>query len=495
MNIVHGAKRPWRGAWLVLLGSVLVAVVAGYGISRLHDYAAERGKLKDLLAELETAEEWHEVDEATHRLADQLGMLESASEDAQTVHDAFERYDTAVEQQLALLEQGQIIQAREVSDQRVHPAFARLTSALAAAEQRHGTLAERANRQANLGTLLILLAAAITIGALAWRFERAESLAAERLAHQALHDGLTGLPNRILLRDRTGQAIQGADRELAPAALLLLDLDRFKEVNDTLGHHYGDQLLVQVGQRLQATLRQADTVARLGGDEFALLLPRIETAEGAMAVATKLQAAFAEPFVVEGLSLDVEASIGVAVYPDHGGDPDELLQHADIAMYTAKETHAGFALFDPGQNQHSPRRLTLLGELRRAIESQQLVLHYQPKVDAHTGRVLGVEALVRWQHPEHGLIPPAEFIPVAEHTGLIAPLTHYVLDAAMQQCRAWQQAGHELSVAVNVSARRPAGPCLPRRDRRRARPLGDPSAAAGDRNHRERHHDGPPTRL
>jgi len=272
--------------------------------------------------------------------------------------------------------------------------------------------------------------------------------------HAATHDALTGLPNRTLLRDRTGQAIRQADRDLVPAALLLLDLDRFKEVNDTLGHHYGDQLLLQVGERLRRALREVDTVARLGGDEFAVLLPKIATGEGAVAVANKLQTALEEPFALEGLSLDVEASIGVALYPDHAADADELLQRADIAMYTAKQTHAGFVLFDPKLDQHSPRRLALLGELRRAIEQQQLVLHYQPKVDAHTGRVLGVEALVRWQHPEHGLVPPDEFIPLAERTGLIAPLTHYVMDAALRQCRAWQQAGHELSVAVNISARR-----------------------------------------
>jgi len=220
-----------------------------------------------------------------------------------------------------------------------------------------------------------------------------------RTEHQALHDSLTGLPNRALLRERTGQAIRQADRESVPAALLLIDVDRFKEVNDTLGHHYGDQLLIQVGQRLQATLRQVDTVARLGGDEFAVLLPKITTGEGAVAVARKLQTALEEPFTLEGLALDVEASIGVAIYPDHGNDPDVLLQRADIAMYVAKDTHAGFVLFDPTQDQHSPRRLALLGELRRAIEQQQLLLHYQPKVDAHSGQVLGVEALVRWQHP------------------------------------------------------------------------------------------------
>jgi diguanylate cyclase (GGDEF)-like protein len=276
----------------------------------------------------------------------------------------------------------------------------------------------------------------------------------QRTQHQALHDGLTGLPNRTLLRDRSGQAIRQADRELSPAALLLIDLDRFKEVNDTLGHHYGDRLLIQVGERLQATVRQVDTVARLGGDEFAVLLPNIATGEGAVAVARKLLTTLEEPFTLEGLSLDVEASIGVALYPDHGNDAEELLQHADIAMYVAKDTHAGYMLFDPTQDQHSPRRLALLGELRRAIDLDQLLLHYQPKVDAHSSQILGVEALVRWQHPKHGLISPGEFIPLAERTGLIGPLTHFVLDQALRQCHQWRQAGHELSVAVNVSARR-----------------------------------------
>jgi diguanylate cyclase (GGDEF)-like protein len=303
--------------------------------------------------------------------------------------------------------------------------------------------------------LLTIAAVALTVifAALIGYQRRIERQAAEN-QHQALHDGLTSLPNRALLHDRIGQAIRHADRELVPAALAMLDLDRFKEVNDTLGHHYGDRLLVQVGRRLQGVLREVDTVARLGGDEFAVLLPRIGTADSAAIVARKLQAALENPFVVDGLSLDVEASIGLAMYPDHGEDPDELLQHADIAMYVAKETHTGFVLFDPKLDQHSPRRLTLLGELRQAIDTGQLVLHYQPKVDAHTQQVLGVEALVRWEHPTHGLIPPGDFIPLAERTGLIGPLTHYVLDAALQQCRAWQRTGHELSVAVNVSARR-----------------------------------------
>src|SRR6266508_2170354 len=477
MHTESGSRgRPWLGAWLVLLAAVLVAVAAGYGITRVHDYAAERGELQVLLGELETAvyhqsalewqaiaetrlkatvvEEWHQVDKATHRLNERLAVLDSTSDDARAVHDAFHSYDTAVEQEFALLEAGRDAEAEKVDEQRVDPALTRLVETLAAARRRDGILAEQATRRADLATLLILLAAALSIAALAWRFQRAKSRTTKRFAYQALHDPLTALPNRTLLRDRTGQAIRQADRELVPAALLLLDLDRFKEVNDTLGHHYGDPLLVQVGQRLQAALRAVDTVARLGGDEFAVLLPRIETSEGAVAVARKLQAALEEPFLLEGLSLDVEASIGLAIYPEHGNDPEELLQHADIAMYAAKETHAGFMLFDPSLDQHSPRKLALLAELRRAIEHDQLVLHYQPKIDAHTGQILGVEALVRWQHPTHGLIPPVEFIPLAERTGLIGPLTNYVLDAALHQCRAWRQAGHELSVAVNVSARR-----------------------------------------
>jgi diguanylate cyclase len=389
--------------------------------------------------------------------------LEPPAERGGTLQDiaaaraAHARYRRAAGQVVATADQGEATRAQALLHGQAEELSNQVAAALAAGaqqeadDQAEALAALRRIQQAATRAALVALAAGVGLVATSWRLLRRSH---RRLHHQALHDGLTGLPNRTLLRDRTGQTIRLADRELAPAALLLLDLDRFKEVNDTLGHHYGDQLLIQVGQRLQATLRKVDTVARLGGDEFAVLLPRIASAEGAVAVARKLQAALAEPFVLEGLSLQVEASIGLAVYPEHGSDPEELLQHADIAMYTAKQTHAGFVLFDPTQDQHSPRKLALLGELRRAIEAEQLLLHYQPKVDAHSVRVLGVEALVRWQHPTHGLIPPSEFIPLAEHTGLISPLTHYVLDAALRQVRQWQRAGHQLSVAVNVSARR-----------------------------------------
>jgi len=345
-------------------------------------------------------------------------------------------------------------------DEETEPIFDAMEGSVdrGATEERDETLAGLAalRRQVVVTTPIIFgtgLALLVVFCTMLVGYHRRTQQQATQNEYQALHDGLTGLPNRILLHDRIGQALRQADRELVPTALLLLDLDRFKEVNDTLGHHYGDELLVQVGQRLGDALRKVDTIARLGGDEFAVLLPRIETGEGAVAVAKKLQATLQTPFVLEGLTVDVEASIGVALYPDHGNDADELLQRADIAMYAAKGTNAGFVLFDPRQDQHSPKRLALLGELRQAIDHGQLVLHYQPKVDAHTGHVLGVEALVRWQHPTHGLVPPGEFIPLAERTGLIGPLTHYVLDAALRQCRAWRQAGDELAVAVNVSAR------------------------------------------
>ncbi len=273
------------------------------------------------------------------------------------------------------------------------------------------------------------------------------------LTRQAFTDQLTGLPNRALLHDRTEQAIRLAGRQGLTAALLLLDLDRFKEVNDTLGHHHGDLLLQQVTERLHGTLRDSDTVARLGGDEFAVLLPQITSIQEATAVADKLSAAVEAPFTVDGLTLDVDASIGVAAYPDHANGADELLRRADVAMYAAKATHTGYTVYDPTLDQHSPRRLGLLGQLRRALGAGELVVHYQPKADVRSAKILGVEALVRWQHPEHGLLGPGEFIPLAETTGLIRPLTSYVLNAALRQCRAWLDAGQELSVAVNLSAR------------------------------------------
>jgi diguanylate cyclase (GGDEF)-like protein len=271
--------------------------------------------------------------------------------------------------------------------------------------------------------------------------------------HQALHDVLTGLPNRALLHDRVGQAITQAKRERGVVGLMLMDLNRFKEINDTLGHHHGDDLLQQIGPRLKAALREADTVARLGGDEFAVLLPGIDTPESAREVGEKLLAALDEPFTVDGMSLEVGASIGGAAYPVDGDDVDALLRRADVAMYVAKDAGAGVQMYSSSDDEHSPDRLALAADLRRAMDEEELFVAYQPKIELAGGTVQGVEALVRWQHPERGMIPPTDFIGHAEHTGLIKPLTLYVLDHALRQAAIWRAEGLRLSVAVNLSVR------------------------------------------
>jgi diguanylate cyclase (GGDEF)-like protein/PAS domain S-box-containing protein len=273
------------------------------------------------------------------------------------------------------------------------------------------------------------------------------------LEHQVLHDGLTGLPNRVLLHDRLSQAILVGRREGHRLALLLMDLDRFKEVNDTLGHQAGDQLLRQVAARLREELRVSDTVARLGGDEFAIILPGVGDEEGASQAASKLLTALETPFEVAGERLHVAASIGIVFFPDQGEDVDTLLRRADIAMYVAKRGDADFAVYSAEQDEHSPSRLALMGELRQAIEENQLVLHYQPKVDLRSGQVVGVEALVRWQHPRMGMLPPDRFMALAEHSGLVRPLDRWVLEEAIKQTRRWQDQGLKLTSAINLSMR------------------------------------------
>ncbi|HLZ25967.1 MAG TPA: EAL domain-containing protein [Chloroflexota bacterium] len=280
--------------------------------------------------------------------------------------------------------------------------------------------------------------------------ERRQAEAA--LAHQATHDALTGLPNRVLLLDRLRQAVAAARRDGANLSLLLMDLDRFKEVNDTLGHHAGDLLLQQVGTRLHNALRQVDTIARLGGDEFAVILHGTG-AEGVGTIVEALLHRLQAPFVVEGQSVAIGASIGVALWPEHGEEADVLMRRADVAMYVAKRGSTGFAIYAADQDRNSPDRLSMIGELRRAIEEGELVLHYQPKVELKTGQLAGVEALVRWAHPMRGLIGPDQFVPIAEQAGLIEPLSRWVLRAALAQAAAWQRIGLDVPVAVNLSMR------------------------------------------
>jgi diguanylate cyclase (GGDEF)-like protein len=268
-----------------------------------------------------------------------------------------------------------------------------------------------------------------------------------------LHDALTGLPNRTLFRDRIEQAITAGRRADVTSAVMLIDLDHFKEINDTLGHHAGDRLLEEVAHRLQESLGGRDTVARLGGDEFGVLLPALRRPGDANVVARQLLAGLREPFSIEGLTLEVDASIGMACHPAHGTGVETLIQRADIAMYSAKEGGGGHAMFEPRLDRFSPRRLSLAGGLRQAIQNGEITLFFQPKAELDTGTVVGVEALARWEHPRLGLVGPTEFVPIAEQTGLIAPLTSYVLDTALRQVREWKDEGRELSVAVNLSAR------------------------------------------
>ncbi|MEA2641439.1 MAG: hypothetical protein QOF51_2833 [Chloroflexota bacterium] len=282
------------------------------------------------------------------------------------------------------------------------------------------------------------------------------------LEYQALHDSLTELPNRSLLLDRLAQGILFAKRQHGSLALLLMDLDRFKEVNDTFGHLRGDILLRRVARRLEGSLRASDTVARLGGDEFAVILPSVDT-EGGLTAARKLVEVLDEPFEVDEQPLEVRASVGVAMYPTHGEDAESLLRSADVAMYVAKRSHGGCALYSPRLDDNSMGRFALVAELRRAIEQAELIVHYQPSIDVVTGEVLGVEALARWPHRDRGLLMPDEFIPVAEHAGLIDSLTQWVLDAALRQCHEWREAALETPLSVNIAARSLHNPQFPDR--------------------------------
>jgi diguanylate cyclase (GGDEF)-like protein len=281
----------------------------------------------------------------------------------------------------------------------------------------------------------------------------------QRLEHLAYHDPLTDLPNRALLHDRLEQAARAAVRDAAGLALLVLDLDGFKEINDTLGHHAGDLVLQHVASRLRATLRDVDTVARLGGDEFAIVLPDTD-ADGAVRAARKLLQEIGRACIIDNRSLMVRASVGIATLPDHGGSADTLLQKADVAMYVAKTDGTGAAVYSAERDRHTHRRLALISDLRRAVDERQFVVEYQPILNLRTGLITGVEALVRWNHPSQGRLLPADFIHIAEQTGLINPLTTIVLDEAIA---AWtpRRSVFPLSVSVNLSPRSLQNPDLP----------------------------------
>ncbi|HEX4333011.1 MAG TPA: EAL domain-containing protein [Usitatibacter sp.] len=273
------------------------------------------------------------------------------------------------------------------------------------------------------------------------------------LQRLVLHDSLTKLPNRLLLEDRLQQAVTESARAGERGAVLFVDLDRFKTLNDSLGHFAGDTVLRTVAERLRSAVRLEDTVSRLGGDEFVVLLRHVASVEDAGEVARKVIESVARPIMLDEHELRIGASIGVSIFPDHGSEPDRLIANADSAMYHVKKTgRSNHAFFAPEMSTYFPKRLALENELRAAIEKNQFVLHYQPKVDMRTSRITGMEALVRWRHPQRGLVAPSDFIPFAEETGLIVPLGNWVLQEACRQTRAWQQRGiQDLAIAVNIS--------------------------------------------
>ncbi|MEA2645595.1 MAG: hypothetical protein QOE92_678 [Chloroflexota bacterium] len=281
--------------------------------------------------------------------------------------------------------------------------------------------------------------------------ERKAQMAA--ITFQAEHDTLTSLGNRSYFDSRLRAAHQVSLGNGMGYAVLLLDLNDFKEVNDTLGHGNGDVLLREVASRLRSAVRETDTVARLGGDEFVVLAGSAGSAEAAIETATRVHRAFDQPVIVAETSIQVELSIGVALFPEHGVDPEELLRHADVAMYMAKRSKSGSALYSSTQDQHSPARLAMMAELRKGIAAGELELHYQPQVELSTGRLSGVEGLVRWRHPRQGLLQPGDFLPLAEDGGMIHALTAWVLEEAERQLQAWDAAGQDFGLSINLSTR------------------------------------------
>jgi diguanylate cyclase (GGDEF)-like protein len=301
--------------------------------------------------------------------------------------------------------------------------------------------------------LLEELATDLAYGIETLRTRAQHAEAEQKLEFLAHHDVLTGLPNRLLLRDRFDQAAALADRDQTGVAVLFLDLDNFKQVNDTLGHNYGDQLLVRVVERLHNHLRDTDTISRQGGDEFIVLLPHLNDLAIIGGIAHNIVEAFAEPFEIEHFSINTSFSIGISLFPNDGREFDALLKNADTALYQAKDSGRDtYRFFSEKMNLDAEEQLYLQGQLRNAVKNEEFLLHYQPQIDIASGRIIGAEALVRWQHPELGLIPPSKFIPLAERSGVVIPMGEWVLNEACRQARIWQENGQLLVIAVNLSA-------------------------------------------
>ena len=373
------------------------------------------------------------------------------------------RYLDAIGRMFVAVDAGDTPTVLSIDGEEVDPLFGAIEQTVDLKAQEHDASAVRALddlRRVELfaaaATPVVFLLGLMLVGAFTSvmrRVRRELDNQRERTLHDSLHDPLTRLPNRVMLTARFERELIAGHPVGSKTGFLLIDLDHFKDVNDTLGHVFGDQLLKKVGAQLATELRDGDVLARLGGDEFGVLLPGVNGLAETLAVAARLQASLSVPFVVEGVDLTTEASIGAVVSGMHGDDASTLFQHADIAMYNAKEQGVGVLAYDSTIDHHTPERLQLIGDLRRALDDDEFLLHYQPQIDLKTGQICGVEALIRWQHPSRGLVPPDAFIPIAEHTALIAPLTRKVLEMALEQVRAWLGEGFVIPVSVNLSAR------------------------------------------
>ncbi|MFN8110747.1 MAG: bifunctional diguanylate cyclase/phosphodiesterase [Thermoleophilia bacterium] len=478
------AVRGIRWLWIGMAVTLAVLGGAGFGINSMRDRASRTDTAIDALAHLQTSLqllnglEWQavvqqgptrsmdaQINEADGSLDQDILDMRAAlgPEEAGMLGARVHEYVAAIQDEVDLLRQGHEAAALTMDTETVDPGFKRLQDIMNAQHealhraQHDADFRERTTIWTLLGTAALMLAVLLwVIGRAHIRASvmRQEGLMLQELAvtreHDALHDDLTALPNRRRFNAVTADTLEESAQTGVPVAVLLLDIDGFKGVNDALGHDAGDDLLGQVAERLVALSPEAECVARLGGDEFAVLLPGA-TAERAQEVGVGLREALSGEFVYETLPIHLEVSVGVAAHPRHGADRATLMRHADVAMYTAKAARTGVEIYDPSRDRYSKDDLERTAELRQALESGELVVHYQPQYLITTGAVRGVEALVRWQHPRLGLLPPGQFLPLAEGTGLMHGITAYVLTRSINDCARWNQHGANLSVAVNLA--------------------------------------------